>query len=132
MTFSVILELGLCFLLALTLIYCIVLERKLANLRKGQSALKTTFRDLNIAIENAGAALHALKATAGSAAETLDERIRRARGAADELSVLTASGERIAERFDRAVRPQNPAPQPAAGLPSGSVMNRLDALRTVR
>ena len=46
--------------------------------------------------------MRALKATAAGAAETLDERLARARATIDELSLLTASGERIAERFDRA------------------------------
>ena len=43
---------------------------------------------------------------------------------ADELSLLTNSGERIAQRFDRTV-PTTPAHE----LPSGSVMNRLKAVR---
>ncbi len=46
--------------------------------------------------------MRALKATASGAAETLDERLARARSIIDELSLLTASGDRIAERFDRA------------------------------
>jgi len=125
------LELTLTCLLALTLVYCIVLERRLASVRKGQQSLGATIRQLNTSIENAGAALQALKAACGNAAETLDERIKSARGMADELSLLTSSGERIAERFDRAVSAK-PAQPAAAHLPSGSVMHRLDALKAVR
>jgi hypothetical protein len=122
------LELALCVLLAATLIYCIMLERRLAAVRKGQEGLKTTIGELNAAISGAGASLRALKAAAGETAELLDERLKRARGLADELALLSSSGERIAERFDRAVTAK-PRPQ---GLPSGSVMHRLDALRAVR
>jgi ABC-type transporter Mla subunit MlaD len=120
---SVGLELLLSILLAATLVYCIVLERRLASVRKGQDGLKKMIGELNGAITNAGASLRALKMAAGEAAETLDERLKRARTLSDELSLLTNSGERIAQRFDRAV------PQASSPLPSGSVMNRLKAVR---
>jgi phage shock protein A len=123
-TLSMALELALTALLAATLVYCILLERRLASVRKGQDGLRKMIGELNGAIANAGASLRALKAAAGEAAETLDDRLRRARALADELALLSTSGERIAERFDRAV-PSRPT-QP---LPSGSVMNRLKAVR---
>ena len=127
MNLSFILELLLSLLLAATLVYCIVLERRLAAVRKGQDGLKRMIGELNAAISGAGASLRALKSTASNAAETLDERLKRGRLLADELALLSASGERIAERFDRTVKP--PASSP---LPSGSVMHRLDALKAVR
>jgi hypothetical protein len=117
-------ELVLSGLLAATLLYCIVLERRLAAVRKGQNGLKKMIGELNSAIAGAAASLRALKTVAADAAGTLDERLRRARGLADELSLLTNSGERIAQRFDRTV-PTTPAHE----LPSGSVMNRLKAVR---
>jgi erythromycin esterase-like protein len=130
MTLSFILESSLSFLLAATLVYCIVLERRLAAVRKGQEGLKTMIGELNGAIAGAGASLRALKSAASGAAETLDERLRRARLLADELALLTASGERIAERFESGAKPaERGAP---SHLPSGSVMHRLDALKAVR
>lgn len=125
-------------LLAVTLVYCIVLERRLSAVRKGQEGLKSTIGELNTAITNAGASMRALKATASGAAETLDERLGRARTIIDELSLLTASGERIAERFDRAAdasavaRTTAAAPVSNGNLPSSNIMKRLDALRAVR
>src|ERR1700759_4735973 len=95
-------ELGLEILLACTLVYCVVLERRLAAVRKGQEGLKTHIGELNMAIAGAGASLRALKAAAGESASTLDERLKRARLHIDELSVLTASGERIAQRMEGA------------------------------
>ncbi len=127
MNFGLIVELALTGLLAVTLVYCIVLERRLAAVRRGQEGLKSTIGELNAAIVHAGGSMRALKAAASGAAETLDERMSRARAAIDELSLLTASGERIAERFDRASNPR-----PVSTLPSGSVMSRLDALKAVR
>jgi len=125
-------ELALTVLLAITLVYCIVLERRLAALRSGQDGLKGSVAELNAAIARAGTAMTALKGSAADAAEQLDSRLSRARGLTDELSLITASGERIAERFDRAA-PKAAATRPASmPLPSGSVMNRLESLRAVR
>lgn len=128
MMFSTGLELLLSVLLAATLVYCIVLERRLASVRKGQDGLKKMIGELNGAIAGAGSSLRALKSAAADAAETLDDRLRRARALSDELSLITNSGERIAQRFDRAV-PAAPARSMGGDLPSGSVMNRLKAVR---
>ena len=130
------LELGLEILLALTLVYCVILERRLAAVRKGQEGLKQTIGELNMAISGAGASLRALKSAAGEAAHTLDERLKRARLHIDELSVLTASGERIADRIESAASPRGrsergtPSSLADVVLPSSSIMNRLDPMRT--
>jgi hypothetical protein len=134
---SFFMELALDLLLVFTLAYCVVLERRLATVRKGQEGLARTIGELNMAIAGAGASLRALKTAAGEAAATLDERLKRARLHIDELSVLTASGERIAQRMEFAAT-QRGAMEPATGrgrpapgaaemaLPSTSVMSRLE------
>ena len=125
------LELGLDVLLAFTLCYCVLLERRLAAVRKGQEGLKTHIGELNMAISGAGASLRALKAAAGEAAQTLDERLKRARLHIDELSVLTASGERIAQRMEGAAAAPRVAREiPDMPLPSTSILSRLE--RTVQ
>ncbi|HUE64851.1 MAG TPA: DUF6468 domain-containing protein [Rhizomicrobium sp.] len=121
------LELGLEILLALTLVYCVILERRLAAVRKGQEGLKQTIGELNMAIAGAGASLRALKSAAGEAAHTLDERLKRARLHIDELSVLTTSGERIAQRMeDAAANPRVAKEIPDMPLPSTSILSRLE------
>ena len=130
MTFTFIAELILEVLLAATLGYCILLERRLAAVRKGQEGLKTHIGELNMAISGAGASLRALKAAAGEAAQTLDERLKRARLHIDELSVLTVSGERIAQRMESAAASPRVAREiPDMPLPSSSIMSRLNAAR---
>ena len=121
------LELGLDILLAFTLVYCVILERRLAAVRKGQEGLKQTIGELNMAISGAGASLRALKAAAGEAAHTLDERLKRARLHIDELTVLTASGERIAQRMEGAAASPRVAREIAdIPLPSTSILSRLE------
>src|ERR1700749_2460429 len=127
------LELALEVLLAFTLGYCVILERRLAAVRKGQEGLTRHIGELNMAIAGAGASLRALKSTAGEAAQTLDQRLQRARLHIDELSVLTASGERIADRIERgtsgAPAPRGPLDDILGNLPSTSIMGRLDGAR---
>jgi len=120
-------ELGLEVLLAFTLGYCVVLERRLAAVRKGQEGLKRHIGELNMAIAGAGASLRALKSAAGEAAQTLDERLKRARLHIDELSVLTTSGERIAQRMESAAATPKVAREiPDMPLPSTSILSRLE------
>src|SRR3569833_786535 len=64
------LELALEVLLAFTLCYCVVLERRLATVRKGQEGLSRTIGELNMAISGAGASLRALQAAANEPAGT--------------------------------------------------------------
>jgi hypothetical protein len=121
------LELALEVLLAFTLGYCVILERRLAAVRKGQEGLKRHIGELNMAIAGAGASLRALKTAAGEAAHTLDERLKRARLHIDELSVLTASGERIAQRMESAAATPRVAREiPDMPLPSTSILSRLE------
>ena len=121
------LELALEVLLAFTLGYCVILERRLAAVRKGQEGLKRHIGELNMAIAGAGASLRALKTAAGEAAHTLDERLKRARLHIDELSVLTVSGERIAQRMETAAATPRVAKEiPDMPLPSTSILSRLE------
>ena len=121
------LELALQVWLAFTLCYCVLLERRLAAVRKGQEGLSRTIGELNMAIAGAGASLRALKSAAGEAAQTLDERLKRARLHIDELSVLTASGERIAQRMEAsAAAPRVAREIPDMPLPSTSILSRLN------
>lgn len=122
MTLTLVVELILTALLAATLFYCIVLERKLAALRSGQDGLNKTLAALNGAVAAASTSMITLKSTAGEITETLDERLTHARSLADELGVLCTSGERIAQRFDREIESK-------AALPSAAIMGRLDASR---
>src|SRR3954468_6779981 len=121
------LELALEVLLAFTLGYCVVLERRLAAVRKGQEGLKRHIGELNMAIAGAGASLRALKSAADEAAQTLDDRLKRARLHIDELSVLTTSGERIAQRMESAASTPRIAKEiPDMPLPSTSILSRLE------
>lgn len=126
MALSLIVEIALSFLLVATLGYCALLERKLTALRKGQDGLKDIIADLNAAINSAGTSMRMLKSAAGGAAEALDERVGRARSLIDELSLLTASGDRIAQRIEHGAQ-QSPRAPASGVLPAAA--SRLEAAR---
>lgn len=131
---SLIVEIALSGLLLATIVYCAILERRLSALRKGQDGLKDTIGKLNEAIVAAGSSMRMLKSTAAGAAEALDERISRGRSIADELSILTASGDRISERMSErssAPRTNNVAQMPAS-LSARMEALKPQALRNVR
>lgn len=130
MPISLIVEILLSLLLVATLGYCALLERRLAALRSGQDGLKETIGELNGAIANAGSSMRLLKAAAAGAAETLDERLVRARGLADELSLLMVSGERIADRIERGT--PKAAPVLPAVLAARLEQRTPQALRNIR
>lgn len=134
--FTLVFESGLCILLAATLVYCLVLERRLKAVRQGQEGLNAMIGDLNVSLATAGASLRALQAAAGTVGEQLDKKVAGARAAIDELGLVTASADRIAQRMERTVDNRAAARMPPlhanTHLPSGSVMSRLDALRAAR
>ena len=107
---SLIVEVTLALLLGATLMCCLRLEGRLKNLRKDQDSLVGTVRSLNGAITAAQSSLAGLRAAAREADENLGRRVATARGVADELALLTSSGQRIAERFESA---HAAAPKPA-------------------
>jgi chromosome segregation ATPase len=128
MNFATFVEIVLIVLLAATLAYCAILERRLAALRRSQDGFKETIADLNQAITTAGTSMRLLKSSVSGATETLDERLDRARNLSDELALLTSSGERIAQRIEKGASPQ---PQAAkTSLTPPVLANRLDALKS--
>ena len=112
MSISFYIEILLCILLVATLGFCLVLERKLSAMRKGQDGLKVVIAELNGAIGAAGTSMRLLKSAASGAIEELDEKVTKARAAIDELSVLTTSGDRIAARIERSVETQGGSKSP--------------------
>ena len=99
---SLIVEITLAVLLAATLFCCLRLENRLRNLRGDQESLASTVRALNGAIAAAQGSLAGMRAAATEADDTLGRKVTSARGLADELSLLTSAGERIASRMETA------------------------------
>ncbi len=128
MTVSLFVELLLSLLLAATLVYCAILERRLSALRKGQDGFRETIAELNASITTAGASMRLLRSAAAETSEALDLRLSDARRSIDELQLLSASAERIADRIERGATASQQRVSPPARMP-GALHNRVDALK---
>jgi len=101
-------------LLAATIFYCAVLDRKLKALRSGQDGLKQTIDQLNTATARAEVSIAQMKQVSGGLDNGLTQQMRDARSLADELSVMVASGNSLAGRIG--VRDQSASVASAAAL----------------
>ena len=86
-------------LLAVTVGYCFVLNRRLSTLRNGQDGLLEVVRTLNMATEQARASVRELHDTGETTGERLSEKVARAQVIADELSLIVESGNNLADRL---------------------------------
>ncbi|PCJ71788.1 MAG: hypothetical protein COA62_04260 [Rhodobiaceae bacterium] len=95
-------------LLAATIFYCAMLDRRLKALRSGQDGFKAIIDQLNTATARAEMSIGQLKQASGEAGSGIIEQHEKARAVADELSVMIASGNNLADRLsqDRSFEPK--------------------------
>ena len=105
---GLIIEILLVLLLAVTVGYCMILNRRLGTLRSSQSELRQIVFELGSATQTAETAIRGLKATTDDAETRLSESLHRAQLMARELTVL----------IDGDAKPAAPEPAPQPLLPS--------------
>ncbi len=87
-------------LLLATIVYCAILYHRLAGLRGGQEEMQRLVAEFDKATARAQAGVAELKAANAAILDDLRAESRTARALADELSVLTESGARLADRIE--------------------------------
>lgn len=87
-------------LLVVTVGYCAVLDRRLRALRSGQDGLRSLIEALDGATARAQESVAALRGSSEVVGRTLDERVTRARGLADELALMIETANRLADRLE--------------------------------
>ncbi len=129
MEFSLLLDVLLALLLAVTIGYAVVLNRRLANLRADRAELEKVALSFGQAATRAEDSLGKLKENA----EMLQERLAKSQALADDLSFLVDRGGTVADRLEELVRagrdevgvgPPKPAapPPPQQQNPFGAPM----------
>lgn len=93
-------------LLAVTIGYCVLVNRKLVQLRSDQSELKTIVRDLHAATGQAEQAIAGLRQGAGIAEESLGRQIEHVRGLDMQLCVSIGKGEALLTKLAAMPRAQ--------------------------
>jgi hypothetical protein len=103
-------------LLALTIGYCLILNRRLKRLRADESSLRATIAELVSATQIAERAIDGLQTTVRDCDATLGERLRTAERMSGELSRELRRGDEIITRIHRiavaARSNERPAPEP--------------------
>lgn len=88
-------------LLVLTIVYCIVLNRRLKMFRANEEDLRATISELVTATEIAERAIIGLKATASDCDKTLAHRLRQAEKFNADLAEQLDAGESLMNRIAR-------------------------------
>jgi len=107
---GLVLEVIVCVLLASTIGYCAMIDRRLKAMRKGQDGLLKIVRQLNGATDQAISAIGRLKHASDATGQELMNRVAEARALADGLSMMLTSGANIADRLSERGGPRGAAP----------------------
>lgn len=99
-------------LLSAAIVWAIILDRRLRDLRSGRDGVKQAVVDLINATARAEAAIASLRAAADDAGTRLASTQAVARTASDELAVLVGAAEGLADRLAARRAEPRPAPRP--------------------
>lgn len=99
MNLTLALDLLLVVLLLATIVYAMVLHRRLASLRSEKEGLEVFLERMSQATTKADASLKGLRQTAEEARSVLDEPVTKAQALRDELLFLVERGDATAERL---------------------------------
>ena len=129
--FSVIVEMLVAILLALTIIYCISLNRRLKVLKADEQSLRATISELVTATEIAERAIAGLKLTVQDCEAGLGERLRSADRFTADLDRSVAAGQDLLDRLTRIVVAAGAGAIPAARSkpPAAAVTRRVESPR---
>ena len=90
-------------LLVATCVYCFVLNRRLRVVREGQASLETAIAAFDLASRRAEESLARIEKDGATTGKALSAIIARADSIQEDLSVMVASGDRVAGRIETAL-----------------------------
>jgi hypothetical protein len=114
---SLIVEILVAGLLAVTIAYCMVLNRRLIRLRADEQSLKATIAELITATEIAERAIQGLKVTVRECDGTLGERLRTAERFLADIDREVKAGQDVVQKVARITEAARPAAKPAMSDP---------------
>ena len=111
--FGMMIEMLVAVLLAITIGYCVLLNKRLRRLKADEMSLKATISELITATEIAERAVGGLKVAVRECDQDLGERLRAAEQYSTEMARQIAAGEDLMSRITRIANATRPAPVPA-------------------
>ncbi len=112
---GIMIELLVAVLLAVTIAYCILVNRKLVQLRSDQSELKTIVRELHVATNQAEHAIAGLRQGAQNADRSLAQQIERVRELDEQIRTNVEKGEALLLKLSAVTRGQPARAPESAG-----------------
>ncbi len=120
-------------LLVATIIYCMVLDRRIRSFKAEQKLLSGLVGDLNSATKNAEEAVAGLKVSSQAAQGDLGGKLSKARSLSDELAFMVETGSNIAARLStpsaRAAEPVKSSPRRSEPADNVAVLDVHNARR---
>ena len=105
-------------LLSAAIVWAIILDRRLRDLRSGKDGVRQAVMDLVGATARAEAAIASLREAADKAGARLAQTQAGAKSTSDELSLLVGAAEGLAERLAARRAELRPPPPPRPATPS--------------
>lgn len=127
MDFAFYLDLVMIVLLVATIVYAIILNRKLAAFRRSREDMQNFLTAFNAANERAETSITALKEMAEHSGEKLREDIEKAEALNEDLSFMVDRGESIANRLEKAARDVNSGRRTSGSAGEGIQSGAADA-----
>jgi hypothetical protein len=110
--FGLLIEALVAVLLAVTIGYCVLLNKRLRRLKSDEMSLKATISELITATEIAERAVGGLKVVVRECDQDLGERLRAAERFSADIARQLAAGEEILARLTRIATATRPAREP--------------------
>lgn len=131
MSAAILIDLLLAALLGATIVYAVVLNRRLATFRQGKEELGKMIADFSVATEKARAGLDDIKAAGETSAKALKAAVDQANMLRDDLGFLIERGTVIADHLAQDVRASRAGAgaRPAANDPAAQLRKILQATR---
>ncbi len=114
---SILLDICLLVMLGATISYCFVLNRKLNHMRQAQAEMKDIAKGFDQSIVRTKLGVEELKSMSETKGAELKKYITVAEKLIEELSLMTASGSRIADRMQNASSKSYPNASAKKDLP---------------
>jgi Domain of unknown function (DUF6468) len=115
-SFGFMIESLVAILLLLTIVHCVLLNRRLRRLKADEHALKATISELLTATEIAERAIGGLKLTVRDCDQNLGERLRSAERFCADIDRQILAGEEILSKLSQIVVAARPGQESAAPL----------------
>lgn len=100
MTVALLLDSLIVLLLVATIAYCVILNRRLGELRGSQGEFVKLIESFNAATVRAEASISRLREVGEEKGAALDDRVETARALCDDLVFLVERGSRLADRLE--------------------------------